>query len=200
MSTWGDRFNKLRGKSRFVVCRIMLHLSGSEIAPLLGTLNRVGRMAIDSEGDLDVLGEGLVEVCQSLIEYQPNWQSAANEGDVLTQEEEAGDYVTELFTDSAQRYLSQPDFEEDSETDEPLALNPTQNIITMITIACEGEVPSLETDLAELDAMEEGLKTVINLHHSGQLRAIQIHFSPAQLGDELTPEQILTHYPELIPL
>ena len=200
MTTWGDRFNKLRGKSRFVVCRIILHLSGSEIAPLLGTLNRVGRMAIDSDGDLEMIGEGLVEVCQSLIEYQPNWQSAANEGDVLTQEEEAGDYVTELFTDSAQRYLSQPDFEEDSETNEPLSLNPTQNIITMITIACEGEVPSLETDLAELDAMEEGLKTLINLHHSEQLRAIQIHFSPAQLGDELTSEQILTHYPELIPL
>ncbi|MBE9041655.1 DUF1517 domain-containing protein [Oscillatoriales cyanobacterium LEGE 11467] len=200
MSNWRDRFNKIGGRSRFVVCRVMLHLSGSNIAPLLGTLNRVGREAIDSDGDLDIVGEGLVEVCQSLLEYEPNWRSAANEGDVFTKEEEAGDYITELFTDSAQRYLSRGDFEEDSDIDEPLSLSPTENIIVMITIACEGEVPSLETNLAELEAMEDGLKTLIDLHHGEKLRAIQIHFSPAQLGDELTQEQILMNYSELIPL
>ncbi|MDY6939653.1 MAG: DUF1517 domain-containing protein [Cyanobacteriota bacterium] len=200
MTGWGDRFNKLTGRKRYVVCRLMLHLGGAEIAPLLGTLNRAGRAAIDSEGDLEVLGEGLVEVCQSLLEFAPNWQSAANEGDIFTKEEEAGDYVTELFTDSAQRYLSQSSFEETPETDEPLELNPTQNIIVMITIACLGEVPNLETDLAELDAMEAGLKTLIELHYAQQLQAIQVHFSPAQLGDELTSEQVLINYPELIPL
>ena len=35
------------------------------------------------------------------------WQSAGNEGDVVWDEGEAGDYVNELFTDSAQRYLSE---------------------------------------------------------------------------------------------
>jgi len=32
------------------------------------------------------------------------------------------------------------------------------------------------------------------------LRAIQVHFSPAQLGDELNSDQLLQYFPELIPL
>jgi hypothetical protein len=70
----------------------------------------------------------------------------------------------------------------------------------IIAIACEGEVPDLETDLANLEALEYGLKALINLHYQNKSRAIQVHFSPAQLGDELTDEQLLANFPELIPL
>jgi uncharacterized membrane protein len=61
-------------------------------------------------------------------------------------------------------------------------------------------VPQLETDLANIAALKAGLKALINLHYQGTLRAIQVHFSPAQLGDELTSDQLLQHFPELIPL
>jgi len=70
----------------------------------------------------------------------------------------------------------------------------------MITVAYEGEVPELETDLANIQALKEGLKALINLHYKHKLQAIQVHFSPAQLGDELTNDQLLQYYPELIPL
>ena len=59
MSSLGDRFKKFAGKTRYVVCRLFLHLYGQEIAPMIGILNRAGREAIDSEGDLEVMGEGL---------------------------------------------------------------------------------------------------------------------------------------------
>lgn len=199
MGSWNDRLNRLGGKTRFVVCRLFVHLAGNEVAPLLGVLNRVGRQATESDGDLGVLGEGLVEISQSLLEYDTYWQSAANEGDAFFDEGEAGDYVTELFTDSAQRYGSSFDAG-DADSDEALSLPITQNVIVMLTTACEGEVPALETDLASLSALRAGLKTLINLHYDGRLRAIQVHFSPAQLGDELTYDQLLLHYPELIPL
>ena len=105
MSSLGDRFKKFAGKTRYVVCRLFLHLYGQEIAPLIGILNRTGREAIDSEGDLEVMGEGLVEICQNLLQMNLYWFSVANEGDVFWHEGEAGDYVNELFTDSAARYL-----------------------------------------------------------------------------------------------
>ncbi|AFZ35986.1 hypothetical protein Sta7437_2452 [Stanieria cyanosphaera PCC 7437] len=200
MSSLRDRFNQFAGKTRFVVCRIFVHLAGEEVAPLLGVLNRVARDAVDAEGDLEVLGEGLVDICQNLLQMSTYWQSAANEGNVFWDEGEAGDYVNELFTDSAQRYLSQPDLNQPLGEDELLALPVTQNLVVMIGIACEGEVPDLETDLAYLDALENGLKTIINLHYQHKLRAIQVHFSPAQLGDQLTDDQLLTNFPELIPL
>ncbi|MBW4525731.1 MAG: DUF1517 domain-containing protein [Phormidium tanganyikae FI6-MK23] len=201
MSSWRERLNQFTGKSRFIVCRIFIHLAGDEVAPLLGVLNQAGRTAIESEGDLQTLGEGLVEVCQSLLQYQTYWRSAANEGDAVRDEGEAGDYVNELFTDSAQRYLSAPEL--DSGTESPtdsLTLPVTQNLIVMITIAAEGEVPELETDLADLQALQAGLKAIINLHYQERLRAIQIHFSPSRLGDELNSDQMLEFYPELIPL
>ena len=48
--------------------------------------------------------------------------------------------------------------------------------------------------------MNEALKALINLHYQEKLRGIQVHFSPARLGDELTNEQLLLNFPELIPL
>ncbi|TRU32016.1 MAG: DUF1517 domain-containing protein [Microcystis aeruginosa Ma_MB_F_20061100_S20] len=199
MSSLGDRFKKFAGKTRYVVCRLFLHLYGREIAPLIGILNRTGREAIDSEGDLEVMGEGLVEICQNLMQMNLYWFSVANEGDIFWSEGEAGDYVNELFTDSAARYLSESVSSQLGEN-EPLTLPVTDNLVVMITIAFEGESAALETSLADREALEDGLKSIINLHYQGRLRAIQVHFSPAQLGDELTNEQLLLNFPELLPL
>jgi uncharacterized membrane protein len=195
-----DGFNKMMGRTRYVVCRLFIHLAGSEVAPILGQLNRGARQAIDADGDVEVLGEGLVELCQTLLQYDEYWTSAANEGDVFWSEGEAGDYVNELFTDSAERYLSEPDFSSNSGMNEPLSIPVTRNVIVMITFAYEGEVPELESDLSNIAALKDGLKAIINLHYKHKLRAVQVHFSPAQLGDEVSNDQLLQYYPELIPL
>lgn len=199
MASWRDRINQFSGRTRFVVCRLFLHLAGDQVAPLLGTLNQAAIAAETAEGDMTTLGEELVQVCQSLLQSEVYWRAAANEGDVFWDEGEAGNYVNELFTDSAQRYLSQPDLSQ-SKADDPLVVPVTQNVIVMLTLAYEGEVPELESDLSQVEALKEGLKAIINLHYQEAIRAIQIHFSPAQLGDELTADQILVNFPELIPL
>ncbi|MGY6530718.1 MAG: DUF1517 domain-containing protein [Cyanobacterium sp.] len=200
MMSIGDRFNRIRGKTRFVVSRIFIHLQGEEIAPLLGVLNENARNAVDADGDLAVMGECLVNVCQSLLQYQNFWRSASNEGDVFWDEGEAGDYVEELFTDSANRYLSQPDVMPQGDENQPLSLPITDNLLVMITVAFEGESPDIETDLAEYDFLSEGLKALISLNYKGGYRAIALHFSPARLGEILTEEQTILNFPELIPL
>lgn len=201
MSSLRDRFNQFTGKTRFAVCRVFVHLTGEEVAPVLGILNSTARDAIDADGDLTVLGECLVEVCNHLLQYDNYWQSAANEGDVFWDEGEAGDYVEELFTDSAERYLSEPQYTDSVyDKNSPLSLPVTRNVVVMLTFAYEGEVPALETDLADISALKLGLKAMINLHYQQKLRAVQVHFSPAQLGDELTNDQLLVNFPELIPL
>ncbi|MBD2138848.1 DUF1517 domain-containing protein [Anabaena sp. FACHB-1237] len=192
-----DTFNRMIGKTRYIVSRLFLNLNGSDVAPILGILNRVAREAIDTEGDIEELGEGLVDICQTILQYDQYWHSASNEGDVFWNEGEAGDYFNELFTDSAQRYGADLQLDSSSEL---LSLPVTRNIMIMITIACEGEVPDIETDLSNRQALKEGLKAIINLHYKHKLRAIQVHFSPARLGDELTNDQLLEYYPELIPL
>ncbi|MBD2483730.1 DUF1517 domain-containing protein [Planktothrix sp. FACHB-1365] len=200
MAALGDRFNRMIGKTRFVVSRLFLHLGGDEVAPLLGVLNQAARNVIDADGDLEATGEALVQVCQSLLQYDTYWQSGSNEGDVVWNEGEAADYFNELFTDSGQRYLSEPDLSQPMYENQPLSLPITHNLVVMITIVSEGEVPDLETDLASVEAMNRGLKALINLHYQGRLRGISIHFSPARLGDELTNDQLLQNFPELIPL
>lgn len=200
MSGWRDRVEKLRGRTRFVVLRIMLHLSGEDAPPQLGVFNRVAQKAIDAEGDLEVMGEGLVEICESLLRIPSSWQALANEGDVFWEEGEAGDYVNELFTDSAQRYLSDTIGDDHADEDNPLSLPVSRNVILMLTVAYTGEMESLETDLSDITALEDGLKDLINLHYNQRLRAIQIHFSPAHFGDELTDDQVIENFPELVPL
>ncbi|MBD0264070.1 MAG: DUF1517 domain-containing protein [Tolypothrix sp. Co-bin9] len=190
----------MMGRTRYVVFRLFIHLAGSDVAPILGVLNRGAREAIDADGDIEILGEGLVQLCQNLLQYDEYWTSAANEGDVFWSEGEAGDYINELFTDSAERYLSEPDFSSNAGSNEPLSIPVTRNVIVMITLAYEGEVPELESDLSNIAALKDGLKAIINLHYKHKLRAIQVHFSPAQLGDELSNDQLLQYYPELIPL
>ncbi|HIK27287.1 MAG: DUF1517 domain-containing protein [Oscillatoriaceae bacterium SKW80] len=200
MSSWGERFNKMLGRNRIVVCRLFIHLAGKEVTPLLGVLNRAARKAIDAEGDMNVMGELLAEICQNLLQLDTYWRSAANEGDFFTDEGEASDYYNSLFTDSASRYLSEPDCSENYSSDETLSLPITENLVVMITVAFEGKEPALETDLSQFDSLTAGLKALINLHYKGRLRAVSIHFSPAQLGEQLTEEQLLQNFPELIPL
>jgi uncharacterized membrane protein len=201
VTSWRDRINQFSGRTRYVVCRLFLHLAGDQIAPLLGVLNQAAITADEAEGDMQSLGEELERVCQSLLQSDVYWQSAANEGDVFWEEGEAGNFINELFTDSAQRYLSQPELNATpGQKTDPLVVPITQNIIVMLTVAYEGEMPELESNLSNVEALKEGLKALINLHYQHSLRAIQIHFSPAQLGDELTPDQILVNFPELIPL
>jgi hypothetical protein len=192
-------FNRMMGRTRYIVCRLFLHLKGDEVAPILGVLNSAARTAINADGELEVLGEELVELCQTFLQYDEYLFSAANEGNVFWNEGEAGDYVNELFTDSAQRYGANLDFSSTS-SNQPLSLPATRNVIVMIIVATEGEIPELETDLANIPALKEALKALINLHYKHKLRAIQVHFSPAQLGDELSSDQLLEYYPELIPL
>lgn len=199
MSSWRDRINQFSGRTRFVVCRIFLHLAGDQVAPLLGVLNQAMIAVDDAEGDMQTLGEEVSNVCQNLLQSETYWRSAANEGDVFWDEGDAGSCVNELFTDSAQRYLSQPDTST-SQPNDPLVVPVTRNIVVMVTVAYEGEVPELEGDLSNVEALQAGLKAIINLHYQGVLRAAQIHFSPAQLGDELTSDQLLVNFPELIPL
>ncbi len=177
----------------------MLHLSGSEVAPILGVLNRSASEAIDAEGDMEVMGQELVSICENLLQYDEYWMSAANEGDVFWNEGEAGDYVQELFTDSAQRYLSEPPSNY-SGSDESFSVPVTRNVVVMISVAYEGEVAQLEDDLSNIAALQEAFKALIDLHYKNKIRAVQVHFSPAQLGDELTNDQLLQHFTELIPL
>ncbi|NJM67818.1 MAG: DUF1517 domain-containing protein [Acaryochloris sp. RU_4_1] len=194
----GDRFNRMTGKTQFVVCRIFVHLAGKEVAPLFGVLNGAARQATQAEGDIQTFGAGLTEICQSLLQYDLYWQSAANEGDRFWDEGEAGDYIEQLFTDSAQRYRSGTEMVEADEN--VLAIPVTQNLLVMLSVAYEGETPELEANLSDRDALKIALKALINLHYQDRLRAVQIHFSPAQLGDELTDDQLILHFPELAPL
>ncbi|GAX36908.1 DUF1517 domain-containing protein [Nodularia sp. NIES-3585] len=193
-------FNKMMGRTRFVVCRLFLHLAGSDVAPILGVLNSTAREAIAADGDLQELGEGLVEICETLLRYDESWLSASNEGEVFWDEGEAGDYVNELFNDSGERYGADLDISSAAGLNQSFSIPVTRNVIVMLTVAYEGEVPDLETDLSNIPALKDALKALINLHYKEKLRAIQVHFSPAQLGDELTNDHLFQYYPELIPL
>ncbi|MEA5503227.1 DUF1517 domain-containing protein [Halotia wernerae UHCC 0503] len=193
-------FNKMIGRTRYVVCRLFLHLAGSDVAPILGVLNRNAREAIDSDGEMEVLEKGLVDLCETLLRYDEYWLSSANEGDVFWDEGEAANYVDELFTDSGERYGAELDLNSDSDSDQPFSVPVTRNVVVMITVAYEGEIPDLETNLSNIQALKEALKALISLHYKDKLREIYVHFAPAQLGDELTNDQLLQYYPELIPL
>jgi Protein of unknown function (DUF1517) len=194
----GEQFNKLTGKTRYVVARIFVHLCGEEVTPVLGVLNQAGRQTLEADGDMTIAGECLAEVCQNLLQYEHSWRSASNEGEVMWNEGDAGGFVNELFTDSAQRYLSEPD--PTAKADPELTLAPTPNLVVMITVAFTGEDDSIETNLSQVAPLRVALKSIINLHYQNRLEAVQVHFSPAQLGDQLSDDQVLQNFPELLPL
>jgi Protein of unknown function (DUF1517) len=198
MSAWTDRFNSLTGKKRLVVSRIFVALTGNESTTLLGVLNRAAQVAIDSDGDLDIMGESLVEICESLLQRETSWESSHNEGDVFWSEEEASQYLNELFTDSSRRYFSEMD--ETPDDDQSLSIPMTQNVVVMMTLAIEGEVPDLEADLSNIQALRQALSQICNLQSQRRLRAIQVNFSPDQMGVVLTSDHLMQQFPELIPL
>jgi hypothetical protein len=197
MSAWTDRFNSLTGKKRFVVSRIFIALTGNESTTLLGVLNRAAQDAIEAEGDLQIMGTSLVEICESLLQRETSWESSHNEGEVFWSEEDASGYLNELFTDSSRRYFSEMD--ETPNDDQPLIIPMTPNVVVMLTLAIEGEVPDLETDLSNIQALRQALSQICNLQPE-RLRAIQVNFSPDQMGCILTSDHLMQQFPELIPL
>ncbi|MGB3612927.1 MAG: hypothetical protein WBA10_03970, partial [Elainellaceae cyanobacterium] len=68
-----DRFNSFSGRTRFVVSRVFVHLVGQDVAPLLGVLNQAVREIMEADGDMQVLGEQLAQVCDRLLEYETFW-------------------------------------------------------------------------------------------------------------------------------
>jgi uncharacterized membrane protein len=202
MNQLSDSFRALASRVQITVCRIILHLADREVAPLLGILSAKAREAAEAGENLDVIGAGLSEICHSLLQADLYWLSATNESNTFWNEDEAADYVDELFTDSTQRYLSeiiissQVDYTED----EFLTIPITENLVVMITVAFEGRVKTLETELTEPQTLRMGLIALINLHHQRRLRAIQVHFLPTQFGEELALDHVLLNFPELLPL
>jgi uncharacterized membrane protein len=194
----GEQFNKFTGKTRYVVSRIFLQLCGEDITLLLGVLNQAGRQTIEADGDLNIAGECLAEVCQNLLRYEDSWRAAGNEGEVMWNEGDAGGFVNELFTDSGQRYMGEPD--PNVKVDAELTLAPTPNLVVMITIAFTGADESIENNLSQVAPLRNALKSIISLHTGNRLEACQIHFSPAALGEQLSDDQVLRNFPELSPL
>lgn len=200
MSSWTDRFNSLTGKRRIVVVRLFIVLIGAESTTLLGVLNRAAQDAIESDGELAIMGESLVEICESLLQRETNWSSVHNEGDVFWSEEEASDYLNELFTDASRRYLSETDQPSPQDLGQPLTLPITPNVVVMLTLALEGEAPDLEADLSNVEALRRGLAQICTLQAQQRLRAIQVNYSPDQMGYVLTDDHLMQQFPELIPL
>jgi Protein of unknown function (DUF1517) len=194
----GEQFNKFTGKTRYVVTQIFLHLASEDVTPLIGILNEAGRQTIEADGDLTIAGECLAEVCQNLMQYDTYWRSVHNTGEVMWSEGDATGFFNELFTDAAQRYLAEPGPNSKPETE--LTLPPTPNLVVMMTIIFSGEEPAIENNLSQMDSLRAALKAIINLHTADRIEAMQIHFSPNQLGDQLSDEQITDNFPELLPL
>ncbi len=200
MSSWTDRFNSLTGKRRIVVVRLFIALIGPESTTLLGVLNRAAQDAIDSDGDLVIMGESLVEICESLLQREASWSSVHNEGDVFWSEEDASDYLNDLFTDSTRRYLSETDPQTSGDPHQPFTLPITSNVVVMLTLALDGKAPDLEADLSNVEALRHGLTQICTLQTQQRLRAIQVNFSPDQMGYVLTDDHLIQQFPELIPL
>ena len=200
MSAWTDRFKSLTGKRRIVVVRLFIVLIGAESTTLLGVLNRAAQDAIESDGELAVMGESLVEICENLLQRETNWASVHNEGDVFWSEEEASNYLNELFTDASRRYLSETDQPSSEDPEQPLTLPMSPNVVVMLTLALEGEAPDLEADLSNVEALRRGLTQICALQNQQRLRAIQVNYSPDQMGYVLTDDHLMQQFPELIPL
>lgn len=199
MASLRDSFNSLTGKSRFVVSRLFVQLTGTGLGPLWGQLQQFQVEANRTDGDLDIMGEGLISLCEALSRRSIEWTAAANEGEIFWSEGEAADYINELFMDSAARYVLEED--EEASNDQPtLSLSSIQTLVVSIAWAYKGEVPDLETNLASVDALQRAFTALPNLHFNHSLEALQVHFCPFRLEHVLTSEQLLEFFPELAPL
>jgi hypothetical protein len=199
MPSLRDSFNKMTGKSRYVVSRLFIHLAGSQLGPLWGQLQQFQVDANRADGDLEVMGEGLVQLCEGLARRSTQWQAAANEGEVFWDEGEAADYVNELFMNSAARYV--PEDQQETNGDQPtLELSGVQNLVVSIAWVYIGEILDLETNLAAAEPLNRALTALANLHSTNQLEALQVHFCPANPEHPLTPDHLLEQFPELSPI
>ncbi|MBW4620104.1 MAG: DUF1517 domain-containing protein [Cyanosarcina radialis HA8281-LM2] len=203
MDSWYDLPRKLSRPTSITGCRILIHLAGKKVAPLLGLLNAKAREALEAEGDLDLVGEGLVEICQRLLQAETDWHSAAHESYIFDDEDEAANYVDELLADcNPKSWMEESTALLDrSSTELGLFSIPiTENLLIAIAAAFEGRVKSLETNLTDPTSLEAALTALIKLHEQGKFQSLQVQFLPTRLGKKLTSKQISLNFPELVKL
>jgi hypothetical protein len=172
----------------------MLQLMGHDLAPVLGTLSRAARNSIGFERDISILGEDLVNICETLLISDGQWISAQNEFKFFLSQAEAANYLNGLVADSGARFLTEPYTEDFIEASLPL----TSNLVVMIEVMYEGDSPELKTSLSTFLAMKQALEQLIDLENRHKLREIYVHSSPARQGDELTMDNVQNFFPELI--
>lgn len=152
------------------------------------------RFAEQMEGDEEVANH-VPSLCHALLDCSPLMHSVSNAGNVWRTEGEALAEMNAAYEDAASRY---------AEVEQASEEQFKSNWLVVTLNFCYERLRSfdaIECSINTLEGVEEALKELALLClEDGCLRAFDLHWSPATPQDNLTDDQVIEYYPELLPL
>jgi hypothetical protein len=183
-------------KERYVVTRITLNY-GTDCNDLLGLCNSLKNITDPKEFS--------IKVSQVLYELSTRTPlKVSNTGDVFESFEAADQDFDSLVSKCRQTFYSPIEVTDDTkppiDTEVPKNFGKSENIIIDIVVLYEGELSAVENDLSlSAKGLESALSELSEAAEIGRVKAAAAFTLPLA-GDDLTEDQVLINFPELLPL
>jgi hypothetical protein len=191
-SAWGIDSEEI--KSQHVCTRITLNY-GADANDLLGLCNSLKAIGISKE-----FGVKSSQVFYELSTRMP--LKVSNSGEVFETLVDADRYFDELVGNCRQTFYSPIEITSDNRqnTELPSHLQKSENVIIDVIVLYEGSIPEVETDLASSSGgLGKALFKLSEAAEKGWIKAEAVFTLPLP-GDDLTEDQVLINFPELLPL
>lgn len=174
----------------FVVSEICLSLNG-DFKNLYPELERFANAVLEAQGSVDVICAQLPAVLRAIADQQVIFHGVSNWGEVVGNEEDAERALSLAYQEEAGRYAqSQQAGTEDI---------PSDWCVITLSFCYESSTPitAIENEICSVEAVLSAFRQLAAIAEQGGLRAFNLHWSPAELGDNLTEDQVIQLYPDL---
>ncbi len=175
---------------QFVVSEICISLNG-DFRHLYPELEQFATTVLEAQGNMDVMSAQLPALLRAIADHQIIFHGVSNWGEVVGNEEDAERTLSLTFQDEAGRYAqSQQTGTEDI---------PSDWCVITLSFCYESSTPSaaIETKIRSIESVLSAFQQLSAISEQGSLRAFNLHWSPAGLGDNLTEDQVIELYPDL---
>jgi Protein of unknown function (DUF1517) len=176
----GDRSSQVNNS--YTATSITVQLTGNAL-PLL------------CANDATAPDEIVLDVVEKLLYRQSDLVACCNEGDAGMMEGEAVAFWESLDRAGRSTYVSMAGAPSDTAPD---ALTPTENIVVIIVVLFYGHQPEVETAIASVESLSAALNALRGIANREGILSAVVHRLPAAAGHNLSGDQVLINFPNLI--
>lgn len=180
---------------KYVTAEISISFLGDTSA-LYPFLHNFADQVIDNDGDMAIIAQQLPLLCHALLDHSMLFHGVSNCGDVWNSEESASAALSKLYEEESAKYAVIDQVPETQVKSDWL-------VVSLSFCYERGRTPAeaIECEIKSVEGTVDAFKQLSSISSTtDSLRAFNLHWSPSTVDDNLSDDQIIEYYPNLITL